>query len=136
MRDLIFHNFWLKCFSIALGTVIWMAVHYSIEHDFTLYEPGPRQVLNKETLSVPVIAIQHPGDIRTFKITPNEVLLTVVGEAGVLRGPDMKNVKMLVDITDFNAKTALQQNLIPDVPRGLTVLDFKPGTVTVEPVNP
>jgi hypothetical protein len=33
LRHLVLHNFWLKIFSIALGTIIWMAIHFSIEHD-------------------------------------------------------------------------------------------------------
>ena len=40
-RDLFFHNFWLKLFSVASGTVIWLAIHYSIQHDYALEEPGP-----------------------------------------------------------------------------------------------
>jgi hypothetical protein len=35
-RDLIFHNFWLKVFSIALGTIIWLAIHFIIDHDQSL----------------------------------------------------------------------------------------------------
>jgi hypothetical protein len=135
-RDLIFHNFWLKCFSIALGTVIWMAVHYSIEHDFSLSEPGPHQVLNKETISIPVTVFQQPGDNRAFKISPPLVLLTVIGEPATLRGPEMKDIKIFVDLTDFHSSTALQEDLHPDVPHGITVLDYKPSTVSVEPISP
>jgi hypothetical protein len=35
LRHLIFHNFWLKVFSIALATVIWLAIHFSIDHELT-----------------------------------------------------------------------------------------------------
>jgi YbbR domain-containing protein len=136
MRALIFHNFWLKCFSIALGTVIWMAVHYSIEHDFDLYEPASRQVLHKETIGVRVTTIQQPGDTRVFKITPATVLLTIVGNASTLRGPGMKDVKIFVDLTDFRSRTAQMEDLHPDVPHGLNVLDFEPSSVTVEPIHP
>ena len=41
LRHLVFHNFWLKIFSIASGTIIWMAIHFSIDHDITLSEPPP-----------------------------------------------------------------------------------------------
>ena len=36
LRHLVFHNFWLKIFSIASGTIIWLAIHFSIEHDLNL----------------------------------------------------------------------------------------------------
>ena len=41
LRHLIFHNFWLKVFSIASGTIIWMAIHFSIHHDLSLKENKP-----------------------------------------------------------------------------------------------
>ena len=42
LRHLIFHNFWLKMVSIAAGTIIWMAIHFSIDHDLPVkFEPRP-----------------------------------------------------------------------------------------------
>lgn len=35
LRHLVFHNFWLKIFSIAAGTIIWLAIHFSKDHDST-----------------------------------------------------------------------------------------------------
>jgi hypothetical protein len=45
LRHLVFHNFWLKIFSIAAGTIIWMAIHFSINHDLPLqFKPRPATV--------------------------------------------------------------------------------------------
>jgi hypothetical protein len=44
LRDLFFHNFWLKLFSVVSGTVIWLAIHYSIEHDYTVEKPRSASV--------------------------------------------------------------------------------------------
>lgn len=64
LRHLVFHNFWLKIFSIALGTIIWMAIHFSMDHNIALAEPGPRQLLIKETIEVPIDIMKQEGDPR------------------------------------------------------------------------
>jgi hypothetical protein len=136
LRHLIFHNFWLKFFSIALGTVIWMAVRYSIDHDFTLIEPGEGQNLTKESIRVPISVVSLPGDTRTFKLTPDAALLTVVGEAAVLHGPERRDIRIFVDLTDFHSRTASLEELRAYVPQAVDVLDFKPHNVSVEPTAP
>jgi hypothetical protein len=80
-RDLIFRNFWLKLFSVVSGTVIWMAIHYSITHDVALEEPAPGVGLIKRDIMVPVIvmaqnresileSISNLGTNRTYDISP------------------------------------------------------------------
>ena len=44
LRHLVFHNFWLKIFSIALGTIIWMAIHFSMDHNIHVIELKPHTV--------------------------------------------------------------------------------------------
>jgi hypothetical protein len=136
LRQLISHNFWLKIFSIAAGTIIWMAIHFSIDHDLTLSEPAAGQRLVKKVISVPISILQEEGDFRAFKLTPTNVVLTVMGEAKSLRGPEGKDIKMFVDLTDYQARNATQEDLHPGVPTNIYVLEFRPHTVTVEPAGP
>jgi YbbR domain-containing protein len=136
LRHLIFHNFWLKIFSIASGTIIWLAINFSIGHDFSLSEPSARQLLIKETMTVPISIVQQEGDSRNFKLSPTNVLVTVVGEARVLKGAEGKEIKIFVDLTDYRSATATQEDLHPDVPHSINVVEFKPHTVTVEPARP
>ena len=44
VQNIILRNFWLKFFSLALATVIWLAIHYSIEHDYTVEKPRSASV--------------------------------------------------------------------------------------------
>jgi len=136
LRHLIFHNFWLKMFSIASGTIIWMAIHFSIDHDLTLSEPAASQRFVKQIMTVPISILQDDGDTRDFKLSPTNVVLTIMGEAKTLRGPEGKEIKMYVDLTDHYSRTATQEDLHPGVPTNIYVIEFKPHTVTVEPANP
>ena len=136
LRHLIFHNFWLKMFSIASGTIIWMAIHFSIDHDLTLSEPAASQRFVKQIMTVPISILQDDGDTRDFKLSPTNVVLTIMGEAKTLRGPEGKEIKMYVDLPDHYSRTATQEDLHPGVPTNIYVIEFKPHTVTVEPAGP
>jgi hypothetical protein len=146
-RDLIFRNFWLKLFSIASGTVIWMAIHYNIAHDIALDEPAPGLALVKEDILVPVLImaqnkdsilapISNTGTNRAFKITPPDVLLTVFGPPSVLDGPERDKIKVFVDLTDFHSRLPIQEDLHTDIPHDVYVHDFKPSSVSVQPFTP
>jgi len=136
LRHLIFHNFWLKMLSIASGTIIWMAIHFSIDHELTLSEPVAGQRFVKKIITVPISVLQNDGDTNVFKLTPTNVVLTIMGEAKTLRGPEGKEIKMYVDLTDHISSGPTQEDLHPGVPTNIYVIEFKPHTVTVEPANP
>jgi hypothetical protein len=133
LRHLVFHNFWLKMFSIASGTIIWLAIHFSIDHDLSLSEPAASQRFVRKIVTVPVSIMQEEGDARVFKLTPTNATLTVMGEAKTIRGPEGKEIKMYVDLTDYQSRVATQEDLRPSVPTNIYILDFKPHTITVEP---
>jgi hypothetical protein len=147
LRDLIFRNFWLKLFSIGSGTVIWMAIHYSIAHDIALDEPAPGLAFVKEQILVPVLimaqnkdsileSVPNSGTNRVWKINPPDVLLTVFGPPAVLTGKDRDKIKVFVDLTDFHSRTRVQEDLHTDVPHDIYVQDLKPNSVSVEATTP
>jgi hypothetical protein len=113
-----------------------MAVRYNIDNSFTLVEPGEGQILTKESIRVPISLVSLPGDTRTFKLSPDAALLTVVGEAAVLHGPERKDIRIWVDLTDFHSRTASLEELRAYVPKEVSIIDFKPHNVSVEPSAP
>ena len=135
-RHLVFHNFWLKVFSIAAGTIIWMAIHFSMDHTISLSEPGARQLLIKETIEVPIDIMKPEDDTRTFTLDPTNAQLTIVGEARTLHGPEGREIKVYVDLTDYHSRATTQEDLHPGVPPNINVIEFKPHTVTVVPSGP
>ena len=136
LRRLILHNFWLKVFSIAMGTVIWMSIHYSIEHDFALSEPGPGKLIGREAITVAITIVKQAGDMREFRVTPSAVVLSLQGDERVLLGTERKYIKVFVDLTSFQSRGPSVEDLHPEVPNNVHVIDFTPHTVTVEQITP
>jgi hypothetical protein len=135
LQNLILRNFWLKFFSIALATVIWLSIHYGIQSESNLSQLSINHLLAQEYIRVPVTAVTSPGDSRAFKITPNEVVVIAVGEETALRHAADKNIKVSLDLTDFHSREATTMELQVQAPPDVTVQEISPSTVTVAQVS-
>ena len=88
---------------------------------------------------VAVRVLTQPGDSRVFKLTPDEVVVTLTAEPGVLRELSAKNVKAYVDFTETHSaeplSRAVQLHVDSEWPsfRGVSVT---PRTVDAEEVSP
>jgi len=127
-RDLILHNFWLKLFSIALATVIWLAIYKSIHNE--------NKALISEYIRVPVTVITAPGDKRAFRVTPEEVVVVAVGKDDALLRATRKDIRVNLDLTGFHARSATLQQLQAQAPPDIKVLGLEPSSVDVEQVSP
>ena len=135
LQDIILRNFWLKFFSVALATVIWLSIHYGIQSESNLAQLRVNHLLAQEYIRVPVTVVLTPGDPRTFSVTPNEVVVTAVGEETALRNAANKNIKVSVDLTDFHSTEATAMDLQVQAPPDVSVQEISPSTVTVEQVS-
>jgi len=131
LRTLILHNFWLKLFSIALATVIWLGIHYSI-HD----EANENQSLTPQYIRVPVLVKTARGDKRIFRITPDEVVVTAVGKDPVLFQATQKEIRVSLDLTGFKGNESASEKLKSEAPGDIIVLEILPSTVEVQQVSP
>jgi hypothetical protein len=131
LRDLILHNFWLKFFSIALATVIWLAIDNSIHNEQNL-----NQLLTADYIRVQVSVQTNPGEKRVFRITPNEVVVIAVGKDAATFQATRKNVRVNLDLTHFDARESNTEELKAQAPPGITVLEIIPYTVQVQQVSP
>src|ERR1051325_7357973 len=94
LRELIFHDFLLKLFSLALAVLIWFTVT-EVQKESS---PLPRLTMNADVRTfsgLPVLVVCSADDVRNFKITPSEVELTVQ-LAGIesVAGPLRKRVEV------------------------------------------
>jgi len=128
LRRLILHNVWLKLSSIALATVIWLAIHYSIHNETGLI--GPKYI------PVPVSVHTAPGDTRVFRVTPHEVVVIAVGEAAAMRQAASNEVRVTADLTDFTSKEIVTRKLRAEASPDIHVLDISPAEVQVQQVSP
>jgi YbbR domain-containing protein len=129
MRHVILHNFWLKLFSFALATVLWLAIHDSI------HDEQANTSLTPEYIRVPVAVKTPPGDKRVFRITPDEVVVTAVGKDPILFQTTQKDIHAVLDLTHFAAKDAIEK-LRAESPADIIVLEVLPATVEVQDVSP
>jgi YbbR domain-containing protein len=135
LPDLILRNFWLKFFSIAMATVIWLAIHYGIRNEFSISQLNINNLLAQEYVKVPVSTVAAPGDARLFKINPSEVVVIAVGEKTALRKAARKSIRVYVDLTNFHSRQSPAEELHADVPPDINVLEISPSTVAVEQVS-
>jgi len=131
LRTLILHNFWLKLFSIALATVIWLGIHYSI-HD----ESNMNQSLTPQYIRVPVTVRTNPGDKQVFRITPDEVVVTAVGKDPTLFQATQREIRVNLDLTGFKGTESTSEKLKAYAPGDIIVLEILPSSVEVQRVSP
>lgn len=117
-------NFWLKFFSIALATLIWLGIHYGIRHELAISQ------LNINSITVPVGIITPPGDMRVFKINPSEAVVFAVGDKAALR----KGIRVYVDLSNLHSRQSTAEELHVEAPAEINVLALNPQTVSVEEV--
>ena len=129
LRGIILHNFWLKLFSIAMATVIWLAIHYSIHDELN-------QSLRSEYIRVPISVKTAVGDKRVFRITPDEVVVTAVGKDDALLRATRKDIRVNLDLTDFNATQSTTKELKAEAPPDIKVVSIAPPSVEVQQVSP
>jgi hypothetical protein len=131
LRNLILHNFWLKLFSIALATVLWLGIDNSIHNEQNL-----NQLLTADYIRVQVSVQTTPGEKRVFRITPNEVVVIAVGKDAASFQATRKDIRVNLDLTHFDAKESSTEELRTQAPPGITVLEIIPYTVQVQQVSP
>jgi len=135
LRKIIFQNFWLKFISLSLATIIWFTIHYGIQNDFKLGQPHNNH-LSQELMQLPINFMMQPSDGRVFKLSRNEVTVTVVGEDVVLRKLSGRDIEIYIDLKNFHSRGASAEELHAYAPNGVTVLKINPSVVNVEQISP
>lgn len=135
-RELIQRNFWLKLFSFALATLIWVAIKFGIVRgDRSFAETSVVNPVSRG-VDIPVYVLTLPGDARVFKIMPNMVNVTLMGEAALLRELPQKDLRAYVDMTEIRRNENSTEKVRLHIPGGLTVTHIAPLAVAVEQVSP
>jgi YbbR-like protein len=131
LRDLLFKDFWLKLFSLALAAAIWTTVTLAIKN-----EVSPLPTLGIPTdvrtfYSLPVLVLSSAGDVRTIKVEPEQVAITLQGEPKTLQNLQGKDIRALVDLTGITAATNLTRRIEVSIPSGITHVRVVPSEVKI-----
>jgi len=130
LRDLIFHDFLLKVFSLALAVLIWFTVT-EVQKEAS---PLPRLSLNSEVRTfsnLPVVVMSAAEDVRSFKVYPSEVEVTVQGDGRILKNLLSKDIRVIVDLTGVESSGGLRKRIEVSTPSGVTHVRVEPQEVEV-----
>lgn len=123
LRHIFLDDVLLKLFSLVLAVVVWLIVTFASQK-----EAGttPRVFYN-----LPVTVLSSAEDVRSFKVSPNEVVVTVQGDAKALQNLQSKDIRALVDITGVAAARDIRKHVEVSVPEGVTFMSVAPETVQI-----
>jgi YbbR domain-containing protein len=123
LRHLVFEDFWLKLFSLALAVLIWLTVTFVSQK-----EVGTE---SRVFSNLPVIVLASAEDVHNFKINPHQVEVTVQGDPRTMQSLDSKDIRAAVDLTGVTTARDLRKPIQVSVPAGVTYTRVVPEEVQV-----
>lgn len=135
-RAFIQHNFWSKLGSLVLALLLWFYINLLVTRDTPVPRNPITNRMTREFVRLPVRVLCRAGETRVFKLDPDEILVSVTGEAAILKELSSKNFAAFVDLSGFRASRETNQLVRLDIPDGVTVIRLEPRAVNVEQVSP
>jgi YbbR domain-containing protein len=123
LRHLFLDDFLLKLFSLALAVVVWLIVTFASQKGAGT---TPRVFYD-----LPVTVLSSAEDVRNFKVSPNEVIVTVEGDAKTVQNLQSKDVRVTVDLTGVGTARDLRKRIEVSVPAGIACMRVAPEEVQV-----
>jgi len=127
LRHMIFHDFWLKLFSLALAAMIWFTVHFASQKDVS---PLTFTANEREFANVPVMVVFAAEDVRSFTVNPRVVKVTAQGDTKMLNSVQGKDFRVMVDLTGIEA-AHLRKKVEVNPPLGVIHAHATPAEVEV-----
>jgi hypothetical protein len=123
LRHLFIEDFLLKLFSLGLAVVVWLIVTFASQK-----EGG---TASRVFYNLPVTVWSSAEDVHSFKVSPNDVVVTVQGDAKTLQNLQTKDIRATVDLTGVAVARDLRKRIEVSVPAGVTYLRVDPEEVQV-----
>jgi YbbR domain-containing protein len=132
LRNFFFEDFWLKLFSAVSAILIWLTVNFFIHRDVPPSAPLNLMTTDQRTFAnVPVVVLSSAEDVRSVRVHPKEVELTVQGDARSLKQLQARDLRVLADLTGIEAAQGLRKRLQVSTPPGITYVGVYPEEVQV-----
>jgi YbbR domain-containing protein len=136
LRQLVFRDFWLKLFSLALAVLIWLTVSFAIHKEGASEKEGAAaiaQPLERTFFNLPIMVMSSAADVRDFKVTPSQVEVTVQADAKTLQNLKSTDLRVIVDLTGIEAagEGRKQVEVSVSTPRGVSQVRVAPAQVQV-----
>jgi YbbR domain-containing protein len=127
LREFLQQNFWLKCFALLLATLTWLTIRFEIG----ISQPAGNTLITQRYAHLKLTVLRNANDTRNLEVIPNEVAVTISGEANILRDVSEKDLLVFVNLTDLGDKSTLRKIDI-NRPRGVLIERIEPAVVRIE----
>ncbi|MBE0541429.1 MAG: hypothetical protein IH623_08590 [Verrucomicrobia bacterium] len=146
MREIVTKDFAWKLFSVALAVVIWLTVQTTRTErsgsprpleEVTTSTERPTILKSQDSIktrtfpNVPVLAVSGTGDVRDFKVNPKIVDIVIGGRADALITLQESDLRVMVDLTNFEQPKDSRKRVRVALPPGFTVMEVVPPEVEV-----
>ena len=123
LRNLLWEDFWLKLFSLALAVLVWLTVTFVSQKDVWTDK--------RVFANLPVTILASAEDVHNFRVNPTEVEVIVRGEARTLQNLQSKDIRPMVDLTGVGAARDLRRRIEVSVPAGVAPMRVTPEEVQI-----
>jgi hypothetical protein len=131
LYDLFVRDWPLKLFSLALATLTWFDVSFSIRKD-VVPVPNLQSTGKRVFFDLPVIVTSSTADVQRFRVKPAEVDVTVQGDSRTLQSLQGSQIRVFVDLTGIDSDTTNSpRTLQVCTPPGVTYTRTSPERVAV-----
>lgn len=133
-QNLILKDFWLKLFSFALASLVWIIVNIAIKKDIS---PGAISLTPTEQVvlhDLPIVVLSAAEDTRGITVTPKSAVVTVQGDPASVRTLRKDEVRVMVDLTDPAALKDVHKRLEVSTPAGISRVRVEPDEVQVSAI--
>ncbi len=132
LQNVILKDIWLKLFSLALAALAWFTVDVSLQNSGSARPTLNLKPLSAATFTVPVVVMSSAEDVRSVKVNPKEVEVTVQGESKILQRVQAKDIRVFVDLTVIEAAhDDLKVRIEVSTPAGVSQVKVSPEEVQV-----
>ncbi|HEY5909129.1 MAG TPA: CdaR family protein [Verrucomicrobiae bacterium] len=132
LLNIVLKDIWLKLFSLALATLAWFVVDVALVKSTSPRLPAGLQPVEVRLFShLPVVVMSSAEDVRSMKVNPKEVEVTVRGDRQTVQQLQAKDIRVIVDLTGIEAAHDLKKRIEVSTPAGVTYVKIDPEEVQV-----
>lgn len=128
LRHLFLEDFWLKLFSLVLAALVWLTITLADQRQTV---PAFTATAQRTFQNLPVMVMSAAADVRSIRVDPKEVNVTVRGDEKMLQKLDNKDIHVLVDLTGIEAAHDMRKRIDVFPPAGVTHWQVDPPDVQV-----
>ena len=131
-QDLVLKDIWLKLFSLALATLIWITVNIAIQNQVSPVVSLPLgRNEHRKFSNLPVLVVSSAQDARGASINPKEVEVTIEGDPKTVKSLNNHDIRVFVDLTGIEAAHDMRKRVEVYTPAGVTTVKVDPPEVQV-----